>query len=372
VILRMDDIQYGWHSDVQASVVEWALTKNVKLNLGIISGPDPNGVCWPTTCAASPSAPHCDDPVVSSVYKAYAAGQVLGRTGQPGWNGTLELFNHAWDHQGWVSLSDADQAADIAKSVGALRSAFPAAGIETFVPPQNIADASTLAAVAGNDMSILSSMGTLACPATPPNPGVAPRWNYQYAPCMGQSTAWSDPAEWYCIPSNDTYADIDGFKKMPDGKVYSVPTGSANTPMNFVTTGLGPEDALGAGDCGCHGSTCAVVPSAVNNAAKSNGLHWTVMMMHPQTAFPDQSYVEWLDAFVAAAAALDDFDVHFVHFQELVAMKAPLAPTPAPTRPCAKDYAQCTGAGWTSLCCSANFACVGDGSGYYAQCLPPK
>ena len=61
----MDDIQYGWHSDVQASVVEWALTKNVKLNLGIISGPNPNGVCWPTTCAASPSAPHCDDPVVS-------------------------------------------------------------------------------------------------------------------------------------------------------------------------------------------------------------------------------------------------------------------------------------------------------------------
>jgi len=407
VVLRMDDIQYGWNTETQASVVDWALAKRVKINLGIISGPDVNDVAWPTTCATSPTAKDCDDPVVRSVFTAYAAGQVRG-AGADSPNVTLEIFNHAWDHNGWPDATDADRAADMAKSVGALRAAFPAASIQTFVPPQNIADASTLAAVAASDMSIISSMGTLACQAAPPNPGVSPRWNYMYAPCQGVSSAWSEPADlllprrpggdrssggddpWFCIPPNDTYADIDGFKMLPEdgGKVHSVPTGSANTPMQYVTTGLEVTAVLGAGACGCANTTCAVVPSAVNNAAKSNGLHWTVMMMHPQTVFcqhgpstgnpgvcPPSSgakmeYVEWLDAFVAAAAALDGYDVRFVHFQDLVAMKAPLAPTPAPTHACAGDYKQCDGAGWTSACCSANFVCVSDGSGHFANCQP--
>lgn len=411
VVLRMDDVQYGWNTEVQASIVEWALNHTVKMNLGIISGPDPNGVTWPTTCATSPTDKNCDDPVVQAVYKAYNAGRVRSAAGvadDP--EATLELFNHGWDHDGWPTLSDKGRSADMVKSAGALRSAFPAASIQTFVPPENIANAATVCAVAANNMSIISSMGTLACQADPPNPGVAPRYNYQYAPCQGVSAAWSEPADlllprprgggssggddpWFCIPPNDIYDDLDGFKKLPDcgGQVRSVPTGSANTPTNYVTTGLPAAEVLGADACGCVNTTCAAVASAVNNAAKSNGLHWTVLMMHPQTVFCEHgtstgddpavcpassgaqiSYVTWLDAFVAAAAALDTYDVRFVHFQDLVATKAPLAPTPTPTHACAGDYKQCGGAGWTSACCSADFTCVSDGSGYYSQCQPAK
>ena len=38
VVLRMDDIQYGWEADVQASVINWAMAKKVKFNFGVITG----------------------------------------------------------------------------------------------------------------------------------------------------------------------------------------------------------------------------------------------------------------------------------------------------------------------------------------------
>ena len=41
VVLRMDDIQYGWEADVQASVINWAMAKKVKFNFGIITGTTP-------------------------------------------------------------------------------------------------------------------------------------------------------------------------------------------------------------------------------------------------------------------------------------------------------------------------------------------
>ena len=38
VVLRMDDIQYGWEADVQASVINWAMAKKVRFNFGVITG----------------------------------------------------------------------------------------------------------------------------------------------------------------------------------------------------------------------------------------------------------------------------------------------------------------------------------------------
>ena len=144
----------------------------------------------------------------------------------------------------------------------------------------------------------------------------------------------------------------------------------------------------GASACGCdmQRGVCPIVPSAEANAKKSGGLHWTVLMMHPQTSFPGNvTYVQWLDGLVAQAAQLEQWDVRFVNFQDLVALKAPTAPptptpapvvpTPAPSPPpagCSVTYDQCGGTGWSGpgKCCSTTDDCVPDGSGYYSQCLP--
>ena len=66
--------------------------------------------------------------------------------------------------------------------------------------------------------------------------------------------------------------------------------------------------------------------AALNNAKKSNGVLWTVLMMHPQTVFRcHSSYVEWLDDFRAECGELEDYEVRFIHFQDLVALSATAA-----------------------------------------------
>jgi peptidoglycan/xylan/chitin deacetylase (PgdA/CDA1 family) len=179
----MDDVQYGWNSGVQASVVDWALANKVKFNFGIITGPDPNGQTWPTTCSSHPKDTACDDPAVASIYKAYDSGAVAGPNTLAK-DAVVEIFNHAWDHDSWSTMSDSQQHADMKKSARALSAAYPKASIKTFVPPQNMADAGTVKAAKDNGLSIISSMGTLACPSD--WKGSPPRYNYQYAPCQGE------------------------------------------------------------------------------------------------------------------------------------------------------------------------------------------
>lgn len=61
-------------------------------------------------------------------------------------NGTLELFNHAYDHGGWREnyKTPGWQLADMQKSSGGLKRAYPAASIQTFVAPENKANAGTI------------------------------------------------------------------------------------------------------------------------------------------------------------------------------------------------------------------------------------
>ena len=50
------------------------------------------------------------------------------------------------------------------------------------------------------------------------------------------------------------------------------------------------------------------------------------LMMHPQTVFRcHSSYVEWLDDFRAECGELEDYEVRFIHFQDLVALSATAA-----------------------------------------------
>merc|ERR1712031_121691 len=98
--------------------------------------------------------------------------------------------------------------------------------------------------------------------------------------------------------------------------------------------GITVDETIGVNDCGCNTDTtgantkvsCSLVSSAKNNAAKSHGLHWTVLMMHPSTNFTavsGQSYTEWLDEFYEKLQALEDYSVHFINFQDLARLQAP-------------------------------------------------
>ena len=76
-MLRLDDIQVGYLAKQQASIVDWALQRDIKLNLGVITGSasaDSKYVTWPTDC---PGSKLCDDPIVTAIHSAYEAGRVL-------------------------------------------------------------------------------------------------------------------------------------------------------------------------------------------------------------------------------------------------------------------------------------------------------
>lgn len=56
VVLRMDDIQVGYCGgrNTELSMIEWALARNIKLNLGVIVGGDDKYQTWPTDCPPRP------------------------------------------------------------------------------------------------------------------------------------------------------------------------------------------------------------------------------------------------------------------------------------------------------------------------------
>jgi hypothetical protein len=344
LVLRLDDIQVGYLAKQQASIVDWALQRDIKLNLGVITGSastDSKYVTWPTDC---PGSKLCDDPIVTAILSAYEAGRVLndddedddGDADDDGDDdddgdesgALIELFDHAYFHNRWGSdwpLTAEQQLDDMVKSTTALRTAYPNARIRTFVPPRNLADTATLDAMRATGLNIISSEGTLGCH---PWNGPPPRYNYMFAPCQTL-----DAAGPFCIPPNDTYATRAGFQPLlpgdaflPEllGPLYSTPTGAANSKFNDVASGLSVNDTLGVGACGCVGEICPIISAAKNNAVKSNGLLWTVLMMHPQTKFRcSASYVEWLDEFLFEARALEEYNVHFINFQDLVELRSP-------------------------------------------------
>jgi len=324
VVLRMDDIAIGYASS--ASIIEWSLQNDVKWVPGLVVGSYPNGppVPWPTTCLANPSAAYCDEPVVAALYKAYTEGHV--RTAENP-NATIEIADHSYYHGIWREHFEATDGSfktwvheDMQKSTAQIRAAFPGVSLRTFIAPENLADADALAAMEANGLDIVSTQGTLGCkqPA-----GEPPFYNYYYAPCQNDGAA-------DCVPPNDVYITDSGFQKLGSANIFSMPIGSANSDIGLVDYGISAEATFGEGTCGCgtveSRTVCSIVSSAEGNALKSNGVRWTALMMHPQTTFNGQSYVEWLDGFVALARASPTYEVHFVHFQDLADLVAAAAP----------------------------------------------
>jgi hypothetical protein len=257
------------------------------------------------------------------VRQAYDNGEILGT----GPDAVLELGNHAYHHAGWGGQWtgfvpnagwNAWQDADFNSSQTILTNLYPNALIKSFHAPENCASAQNLASMKKYGLEVLSAAGTMShCEAES---------YWLTAPCDVQLSNGSIESQ--CTPENDVWATVDGFARVND--IVSAPAGSANSLWSGgAQAGVSVDKTIGVGDCGCHaeGSEvwCSVIGSAKNNAYKSNGLHWTVLMMHPQTQFGEQSYTQWLDEFYQKTSALTDYTVHFINFQDLARLPAPAA-----------------------------------------------
>jgi hypothetical protein len=261
---------------------------------------------------------------------------------------------------------------DLDSSHTSLGNAFPGAEISTFVPPQNLVTTSLLAYASKQySMRIISSQGTIRCncnwavsatgPCTTPqnacttpqlswdppttpcgpkedNPTPFGPYNYLYAPCQAHDPkgVWAvkaapgAPAESeFCIPPGDLYfKKASGFQTFGPGSMHSIPTGSANSYFREDGIGISPKESIGGWECGAQevtgrdgriDGTCSIIASATSNALRSDGIHWTVMMMHPQTKFPKgQGYASWMDDFYEASQKNEEFDFHFIHFSDLL------------------------------------------------------
>lgn len=322
----MDDISPVDHADVQTDIMNWMVDNKVKFNFGVIVGGDPTdpwSPYWPTTCQEDPTAMYCDDPVVQRVKKAYDDGDILGT----GPDAVLEMGNHAYNHAGWglqwtgfipKAGWDDFQDADLQNSTSILNQLYPKASIKSFHAPENCASAENLASMKKYGLEVLTAAGTMSnCEANS---------YWLTAPCDVQMGAGDDSIVAQCEPANDTWATADGFARV--NGIVSAPAGSANSLWSGgAQGGITVDETIGVGDCGCHaeGSKvwCSVIGSAKNNAYKSNGLHWSVVMMHPQTVFEGQTYRQWLDEFLQKMNALEDYVPYFINFQDLARLPAP-------------------------------------------------
>lgn len=323
--MRIDDICVGDDSEpIQAAIIDWFADHQIPFNFHIITSSWDADHPWPSDCS-DPSAMWCDSPVVQSIQKHYDAGRIVGTSD----SGFLSLGCHASNHNEWPAHiagqnTDLDwQENDIAQSMAVLNAAYPAASIRAFAAPGNMANNATVATLRDHGLDLVTTQGTMSCNT---DHGTAPGWNYGMGPC-GNSHGGEPPYHWDCIPPDDVYFTTEGIQKA--NGVYSLPCGSANSNFETVEIGLSPEVTIGVGTCGCDivKEECSMIASAVENARKSNGLHWTVLIMHPQTAFGDKNYTEWLNEFLPATQALDEYDVRFVTFEQMTHLQAPQAET---------------------------------------------
>jgi hypothetical protein len=204
--------------------------------------------------------------------------------------------------------------------MGILKGAYPDAEIKSFAAPANAANNQTVQACLENGLDIVTTQATVNCNAKE-NPGTPPGYNYGFGPCAnaGDYTDMSTFA-WDCIPPDDTYYTTEGMQKA--NGVYSLPCSSANSNFQTVEIGLSVDATIGVGTCGCTDNVCPMIANAKEMADKSNGLHWTVLIMHPQTAWASQTWPEWLDEFLQKVRALEDYDVRFVTMAQMTQLHA--------------------------------------------------
>jgi len=341
VVVRLDNVaikQEVEHRDA-AEVINWFLQRKEKLNLGMITGGSVHE--WPTDCSSSLSATTekkkydacTDDETVKMVNKAYRDKTIVGSAGER----LLEMCvtghdAYSW-HEHWDVFSPKENFADwlegdLTKSISVLNQAYPDAIIQTLAVPQNLADEGTLATAKAHNLDIVSAESTMNCenPNWAPGP---PLYDYSVAPCQVTKAGVLTPQ---CLPADDVWVTEEGFQRV--GGVLSVPMGSSNAHIPQSKEGLTVDDTIGLDKCECSASsgnqlTCSIVSSAKNNARKSGNLHWTGLLLNPQTNFQSScghnNYTRWLDDFYDEVSGLTEFNVKFVHYQDIPNLRPPLA-----------------------------------------------
>eukprot|EP01052_Picozoa_sp_SAG31_P051024 SAG31_NODE_11921_length_986_cov_0.641488_1_plen_274_part_10 len=256
-------------------------------------------VAWPTDCpvrsSADPCTPasdwhpmypkqtdfHCKQSegkcqacTVAAVNAAYHNGHVRG-TDSPG--GVLELFNHAYNHNGWPEkyVNSTWQLEDMQRSMQSLHEAYPQASIRTFVPPRNMANERTTDVMHQTGLKIMSSMGTMICGSECNQLSAAcPLYNYDFVPCQDEDRGpqqscetadgrgWPDGPYPCCVPPDDQYVRPSGFQMLPGTEqIFSTPTACANSDLADVVQGWEVNKTLGAG-MNCSENPNSIVASA--------------------------------------------------------------------------------------------------------------
>lgn len=324
VALRMDDISVGEDEQIQADILNWFSVNKVPFNFHIITYSEDGP--WPTKCKEDPSSSpeFCPSPIVQKLQEVYDAGQIVG-TSEDAW---LDMGCHSHNHDHWpIYIAGENTGADwqhndLATSMGLLREAYPAASIRSFAAPANAANNATVQAALAQGLDIVTTQATVNCNASD-EPGTAPGWNYGVGPCGNTDNVTYTHDHWDCIPPHDRYYTAEGAQKA--NGVYSLPCSSANSNFQVVEEGLSVDETIGIGTCGCVNEVCTMIANAKEMAAKSNGLHWTTLIMHPQTVFAGQTWPEWLDEFLVKARALEEYDVRFLTMHQMIELKAPTA-----------------------------------------------
>ena len=178
-----------------------------------------------------------------------------------GWRGDVQLeIKLPWPWPAW-------QDKDFRSASLALSQYYPKATIRSFIAPGNLADHSTLQVMKNYGLDILSTAVTYAdC-----NIG---DW-YLLGPCVtisaDKSKRWGHKVTHQCLPKSNIWATNKSFAKVDD--VTIAPAGSSNAVYMWGgagNAGITVNSTLGVGGCGCRGSVCSIVASAVRNAASSN------------------------------------------------------------------------------------------------------
>jgi peptidoglycan/xylan/chitin deacetylase (PgdA/CDA1 family) len=126
VIFRLDDVQDSWLSNVQTTLLDQFISKNVTLDTGLIMnhfGTDTN--------------------VVNKIADGYKKG-------------LFELFNHGWDHVNFTGVPLAVQKAWLSEGNSKMQSIF-GRNTTVFIPPYDGFDANTLIAMKSRGFKVISS-----------------------------------------------------------------------------------------------------------------------------------------------------------------------------------------------------------------------
>ena len=129
VAFRLDDVQDFYHSDIQMAILDMFREENAKLTIGIISNTFGK-----------------DSGLLDHIRKATGDKE----------NSIIRVANHGWNHEDMTKLKKEEQVQLIRRSNQKLHSTLGVSP-SVFIPPYDLFNSDTIAALRENNMSYISS-----------------------------------------------------------------------------------------------------------------------------------------------------------------------------------------------------------------------